>query len=239
MLSAKSFTFQRQSYAALSALVDTNVVLSNSLLHQGKVDEASQILGKIYPADEVNEEVQALRDSVEREKEMEASIGNNMFSKLKGALSDKVVRRGLYAGITVQVAQQFVGINTVMYYSPTIVQFAGFASKSVALALSLVTSGLNAIGSIVSMLFVDRYGRRRLMIVSMCGIITCLIVLAIVFLQASVHAPGISPIESQHFGANTTCPSYLSHVGTPKWGCMQCLKAKCAFCANGPDHVSS
>ena len=99
-----------------------------------------------------------------------------------------MVRRGLYAGITVQVAQQFVGINTVMYYSPTIVQFAGFASNSTALALSLITSGLNVVGTIISVLFVDRYGRRRLMIISMFGIIACLVVLSIVFFEASSYA---------------------------------------------------
>ncbi|KAL0306019.1 UNVERIFIED_CONTAM: Inositol transporter 4 [Sesamum radiatum] len=104
---------------------------------------------------------------------MKSSWGTVSF-KTEGMWGNDVVRRGLYAGITVQVAQQFVGINTVMYYSPTIVQLAGFASNSTALALSLITSGLNAVGSIVSMAFVDRVGRRRLMIISMFGIIICL-----------------------------------------------------------------
>ncbi|CAI0374363.1 unnamed protein product [Linum tenue] len=142
------------------------------LYRENYVHEAKEILEKLYPEDEVDREIQALRESVESERAM-----------LKGAFTDKVVRRGLYAGVTVQVAQQFVGINTVMYYSPTIVQFAGFASKSVALALSLITSGLNAVGSIISMMVVDKYGRRRLMIISMFGIISCLIILAVVFRQ--------------------------------------------------------
>lgn len=30
------------------------------------------------------------------------------------------VRRGLYAGMGIVFSQQFVGINTVMYYSPTL-----------------------------------------------------------------------------------------------------------------------
>ncbi|KAF2306042.1 hypothetical protein GH714_010117 [Hevea brasiliensis] len=178
-------------------------------------------------------------ESVEVEKEMEASTGKDTISKLKGALNDPVVRRGLYAGITVQVAQQFAGINTVMYYAPTIVQFAGFASKSVALALSLVTTGLNAFGSILSMLCVDRFGRRRMMIISMIGIISFLVALAIVFQQASTHAPTLSPVDSQSFGRNFTCQSYLSKVENTKWTCMDCLKAKCAFCANRANEVSS
>lgn len=193
---------------------------------------------KIYPANEVEGEMNLLQQSVETEKAEEAIIGKDTLSRLKGAFSNPIVRRGLYAGITVQVAQQFVGINTVMYYSPSIVQFAGFASKSTALALSLVTSGLNAVGSIVSMAFVDRYGRRKLMIISMFGIISCLVVLSIVFWQASVHAPSISPIESSHFGKNSTCPAYSKAANPSRWNCMSCLKEKCGFCANKGDEVS-
>jgi len=51
-----------------------------------------------------------------------------------------------------QIFQQLVGINTVMYYSPSIVELAGFASHQTALLLSLIVSGLNALGTIVGKL---------------------------------------------------------------------------------------
>lgn len=181
-----------------------------------------------------------MRISVEAEKADENVIGNSLKQKVKGALSNVVVRRGLYAGVTVQVAQQFSGINTVMYYSPTIVQLAGFASNKTAMALSLITSGLNAVGSIVSMTFVDRYGRRRLMIISMIGIIACLVVLSIVFSLAATHSPKVDQFESTHYYAanNSTCPSFVSADNPTSWNCMSCLKAECGFCANGADEVS-
>lgn len=207
------------------------------LYRKNKIDEATAILERIYPSpDHVKEELEALRQSVETEKADEASLGDgSIFMKVRNAWGNDVVRRGLYAGITVQVAQQFVGINTVMYYSPTIVQLAGFASNKTALALSLITSGLNAVGSIVSMLFVDRYGRRRMMLISMIGIIVCLIVLSIMFFAAAAHAPTISRYESTHFGGNSTCSSYVAAPDASSWNCMSCLKASsdCAFCANG------
>ncbi|KAL6562311.1 Inositol transporter 4 [Orobanche gracilis] len=205
------------------------------LYRQDKVKEARAILEKIYPADEVDEELKALQSSIEAEKADQESIGDSLFSKLKHIWGNDVVRRGLYAGITVQVAQQFVGINTVMYYSPTIVQLAGFASNKTALALSLITSGLNAIGSIVSMAFVDRYGRRRLMIISMFGIIICLVALSVLFHEASDHAPKVSSYESLHFGRNNSCSGFLRASQPTDWNCMSCLKASsdCGFCANG------
>lgn len=208
------------------------------LYGQNKIQESRDILAKIYPADEVEKELAALQSSIEAEKSDLKSIGDGFLAKVMSAFRNKIVRRGLYAGITVQVAQQFVGINTVMYYSPTIVQYAGFASNKTAIALSLITSGLNALGSIISMAFVDRYGRRKLMLISMIAIITCLVALAGVFYGAAAHAPRISNFESSHFGGNSTCPSYISASNPSSWNCMTCLKASsdCAFCANGANN---
>lgn len=211
------------------------------MVDQDKVDEARAILEKIYPPDEVEIEIEALRATIEAEKKLQSAGGEgSIFKQVKEAWGNVVVRRGLYAGITVQVAQQFVGINTVMYYSPTIVQLAGFASNKTALALSLITSGLNAVGSLVSMMFVDRYGRRRLMIISMIGIISCLIVLTLVFYRAAATSPDISNVESAHFGRNTTCANYLNAADAASWNCMKCLKSSddCAFCSNRDDLVS-
>ncbi|KAL6200883.1 hypothetical protein ACLB2K_024598 [Fragaria x ananassa] len=231
--------------AGLPAVVQFILMLSlpespRWLYRDNKVDEARAILAKIYPAEEVDDELKALQESVEFEKSEEGAIGKTMLQKVKSCFGNTVVRRGLYAGITVQVAQQFVGINTVMYYSPSIVQFAGFASNQTAMALSLVTSGLNVVGTLISMCFVDRYGRRRLMIISMFGIISCLIVLAGVFYYAASHSPTVSHLESNHFGTNTTCPAYVSAPNPAAWDCMTCLKyTDCAFCSIRGQNVSS
>ncbi|XP_047331461.1 inositol transporter 4-like [Impatiens glandulifera] len=205
------------------------------LYRKHMVHDARAILDKIYLEQEADEEMRAMQLSIEAEEEDEKCIGDSLIARVRSAWGNKVVRRGLYAGITVQVAQQFVGINTVMYYSPTIVQFAGFASNQTALALSLVTSGLNAIGSVVSMAFVDRYGRRRLMIISMFGIIICLVALSVVFYQVADHSPSVSMIESTNFGVNSTCYDYLKASNPADWNCMKCLRASsdCAFCSNG------
>ncbi|CAL5068844.1 unnamed protein product [Urochloa decumbens] len=203
------------------------------LYRKGRIEEAASILRKIYPASEVEQEIDAMRQSIEEEVRLEGSIGEQgLIGKLRKALGSQVVRRGLMAGVIVQVAQQFVGINTVMYYSPTIVQLAGFASNNTAMALSLITSGLNAIGSIVSMFFVDRAGRRRLMLISLVGIVVWLAVLGGTFLGAAHHAPAVSDMENQLFANRTqTCPEFNPNV---HWSCMNCLKAAstCGFCAH-------
>nr|CAD1844079.1 unnamed protein product [Ananas comosus var. bracteatus] len=188
------------------------------LYRKDRKEDAVNILRKIYPPSEVDTEIEALRQSVEAEI---AEEGSHSCST------------GLVAGVLCQVAQQFVGINTVMYYSPTIVQLAGFASNSTALALSLITSGLNAVGSIVSIYFVDRAGRRRLMLLSLVGIVTCLALLGGVFFGAASHSPAVSNVETRLFG-NYTCSDYTPASGI-RWKCTDCLKAAsdCGFCAHG------
>ncbi|XP_008801247.1 probable inositol transporter 2 [Phoenix dactylifera] len=202
------------------------------LYRKERKEEAAEILRKIYPSHELDKEMEALRLSVEAEIAEEGSVdGHGMFNKLKKGMGSTVVRRGLVAGILVQVAQQFVGINTVMYYSPTIVQLAGYASNSTALALSLITSGLNALGSIVSIFFVDRAGRRKLLLLSLIGIITCLALLGGVFFGVASHSPAVE-LTNQVSG-NLTCPDFKPASGTT-WTCMNCVKAAagCGFCAH-------
>ncbi|XP_065005605.1 probable inositol transporter 2 [Musa acuminata AAA Group] len=224
--------------AAVPALVQFLLMLSlpespRWLYRKEREEEAVDILRRIYPAEEVEAEIAALRLSVEAEIAEEGSIGEySLPGKLRKALSNVAVRRGLVAGILCQVAQQFVGINTVMYYSPTIVQLAGFASNSTALALSLITSGLNALGSIVSIYFVDRAGRRRLLLLSLIGIVTCLALLSGVFFGATKHSPAVSKEETQLFG-NYTCPAF-NPISGMEWTCMDCMRAtsECGFCAH-------
>lgn len=203
------------------------------LYRNGKEAEAESILRKIYPADEVGTEIEALKESIEAESKEQGSLESISLTKL---LTTKSVRRGLIAGVGLQIFQQFVGINTVMYYSPTIVQLAGFASNQTALALSLVTSGLNAMGSIVSIYFIDKTGRKKLLVISLVGVILSLALLTAVFHETTSHSPSVSPQETASF-PSYTCPDYQASAN---WNCMQCLKARseeCGFCASGTNKL--
>lgn len=203
-------------------------LISNS---QGREEEAKEILRKIYASEDAEKEIQDLKESVEAEiREKQSAEKINLIKLWK----TKTVRRGLIAGVGLQVFQQFVGINTVMYYSPTIVQLAGFASNKTALLLSLVTSGLNAFGSIVSIYFIDRTGRKKLLIISLCGVIVSLGLLSAVFHETTTHSPIVGPVATSRF-SNFTCPDYKTARDAIAWDCTRCLKASspdCGFCAS-------
>ncbi|KAM3366373.1 hypothetical protein ACQJBY_015663 [Aegilops geniculata] len=201
------------------------------LYRKGRVEEAEAILRKIYMAEEeVTREMQELKESVEAEAR---ERGSSEKVSLTALVKTPTVRRALVAGVGLQVFQQLVGINTVMYYSPSIVQLAGFASNQTALALSLVTSGLNALGSIVSIYFIDRTGRRKLLVISLVGVIASLALLSAVFHQTTTHSPAVGSADTRHFDGSLTCPDY--RTSSSGWDCTRCLKAsstECGFCAS-------
>ncbi|XP_047161916.1 probable inositol transporter 2 [Vigna umbellata] len=217
--------------AAAPALVQVVLMLTlpespRWLYRKGREEEAKAILKKIYPPSEVESEIQALKESVDME--IKESSENVSLIKL---LRTPAVRRGLYAGMGLLIFQQFVGINTVMYYSPTIVQLAGFASNRTALLLSLIIAGLNAFGSIVSIYFIDKTGRKKLALISLCGVVFSLAMLTVSFRESEIHAPMVSAIGTSQF--NNTCPDYKAALNPNEWSCMTCLKASpsCGFCA--------
>ncbi|KAI4297636.1 hypothetical protein L6164_037518 [Bauhinia variegata] len=197
------------------------------LYRKGYKERAEEILRRIYLPDEVEVEMQALSESVTIEmREAETMAKISIITMLKNT----TVRRGLYAGSGSLIFQQLVGINTVMYYSPTIVQLAGFASNQLALLLSLITSAINAIGSILSIVFIDKSGRKKLMLISLVGVVASLVLLTVIFHEAENESPMISNMETLHF--NQTCPSYSDAANPGAWHCTTCLKYKCGFCAS-------
>ncbi|KAK9055973.1 hypothetical protein SSX86_027060 [Deinandra increscens subsp. villosa] len=199
------------------------------LYRKGREDEAITILRRIYPAEDVEAEIEALKDSIEKEVD---ETGSSEKIDMIQLLKTKTVRRGLIAGVGLQVFQQFVGINTVMYYSPTIVQLAGIASNQTALLLSLVIAGLNAFGSIVSIYFIDRIGRKKLLVLSLIGVILSLGLLSATFQETTTHSPPVSGLETAQF-SNFTCPAFESSGPSANWDCMKCLKGShCGFCAS-------
>ncbi|CAK8534551.1 unnamed protein product [Lathyrus sativus] len=218
--------------AAAPAVIQVGLMLTlpespRWLYRKGKEEEAKRIMRKIYEAEDYDDEVQALKESVDME------LKNTEKVSMMQLLKTTSVRRGLYAGVGLAFFQQFIGINTVMYYSPSIVQLAGFASNRTALLLSLITSGLNAFGSILSMYFIDKAGRKKLALISLTGVVVTLVLLTVTFHEAGIHAPMVSVDDSLKFN-NNTCPDFKTAMNNEKWNCMRCLKAtstSCGFCA--------
>ncbi|KAL5703063.1 Integrin alpha chain-like protein (Alpha-int1) [Ranunculus cassubicifolius] len=137
------------------------------------------VLAKIYETDRLEEEIDQLSVASEEE-----SRKSNV--RYWDVFRTKEIRLAFLAGAGLQAFQQLTGINTVMYYSPTIVQMAGFQANKLALLLSLIVAGMNAGGTILGIYLIDKFGCRRLALTSLFGVILSLILLlAAFFFQTS------------------------------------------------------
>ncbi|CAL1404673.1 unnamed protein product [Linum trigynum] len=142
------------------------------LFMQNEDTKAIAILARIYDIDRLEDEIEHLSaSSLEDRKEENAVTYFDVFKT-------KEIRLAFLAGAGLQAFQQFTGINTVMYYSPTIVQMAGFSSNQLALLLSLVVAAMNAAGTILGIYLIDHFGRKKLALSSLSGVIVSLIILS-------------------------------------------------------------
>lgn len=139
------------------------------LVENDQRDRALAVLNKLREPEVATRELQEI-DQV-READTEPSRLSD--------LGQRWVRPALIAGIGVSVLGQASGINTVIYYAPTILKDAGLGTYAAILA----TTGIgvvNVVMTIVGMSLIDRIGRRRLLIVGFSIMTACLIALGIV-----------------------------------------------------------
>lgn len=95
------------------------------------------------------------------------------------------LRNALVIAIGIMFFQQFVGINTVIYYSPKIFLMAGFDGAVSAIGASVGVGVVNLLFTLLSVYFVDRLGRRKLYFLGLSGIVISLSLLATSFIFAA------------------------------------------------------
>jgi sugar porter (SP) family MFS transporter len=131
------------------------------LVEHGREDEALAVLKRARASDEeAEDELGEIREAADQE---------GGVRDLWGAQ----VRPMVAVGLTLAVAQQFIGVNTVIYYSPTILKFTGLGNGS-AITQALSIGLANVVFTILAVLVLDRVGRRPLLIIGTSGCIVSL-----------------------------------------------------------------
>jgi sugar porter (SP) family MFS transporter len=111
--------------------------------------------------------------------EIEASFEHKQASwrELLGPLA----RNALLVGLGLGIFQQFIGINTVIYYAPTILQFSGFRSATVAILATLGVGVVNVGMTVVAVRLIDRVGRRPLLLGGLIPMALALVAIGVAF----------------------------------------------------------
>lgn len=116
-----------------------------------------KILSRVETAEEAQRDLQELREVTETD---DLSFGDLFALRF---------RRPLLIGVLLAIFQQITGVNTIIYYTPTILQMAGFQSASSAILATVLVGAVNLGATIVSLLLLDRVGRRPLLLLGIAG----------------------------------------------------------------------
>jgi len=138
------------------------------LMAHGRADEARRVLARMRGGGDVGAEIDDIRHSL---------------SQQGGGLREVVapaVRPALIIGVVLAVLQQVTGINTVLYYAPTIVEDAGLSSAGASLLATIGVGVANLLATIVALTLIDRLGRRPLLLTSLAGMALSLGMLGVV-----------------------------------------------------------
>jgi SP family sugar:H+ symporter-like MFS transporter len=149
------------------------------LVAQGREPEAANVLTKILGGD-VLTKIEEIRQTVLREREPRFS---DLLSRNGGLL------RIVWIGIGLSVLQQFVGINVIFYYSSVLWRAVGFSEQS-SLTITVITGAVNIITTLIAIAFVDKFGRKPLLIVGSIGMTLTLGTMAYIFGNAPLDAAG-------------------------------------------------
>ncbi|KAF1942359.1 general substrate transporter [Clathrospora elynae] len=173
------------------------------LIKAGQRQQAKTVLGRVYRSDEGGRKlVTAVLKRVEREIEEEvdaAGLRGTMgvaksgwrarVEKVKDNAAQLIVvggnRRALIIACMLQGFQQLCGFNSLMYFSATIFRLVGFQSPTLT---SLSIAITNFLFTLVAFHYIDRIGRRRILLwsvpIMIMGLALCAIAFAFVDLPA-------------------------------------------------------
>jgi sugar porter (SP) family MFS transporter len=155
------------------------------LVAQGRHDDAHEVLLRIV-GDRASHRVAEIRRTVSSERKPK-------LSDLRGD------RFGLlpivWVGMILSMFQQFVGINVIFYYSSVLWRIVGFTEQN-ALLITMITGLTNIVTTLVAIAFIDRFGRKPLLLAGSIGMVVTLGTMAWIFGTSPVNAEGFPVLGS-------------------------------------------
>jgi SP family sugar:H+ symporter-like MFS transporter len=142
------------------------------LVRTGDEEEAREVLDEVTQ-DGAPREEQA-DSKIEEIREVDEKEDAGGFEMLKAAW----VRPALVVAIGLAVFQQFIGINTIIYYAPTTLTSVGFGDEA-AIYANLVIGTLNVVMTVIAIRLIDRVGRKPMLLTGLVGMVTSLTVLGL------------------------------------------------------------
>jgi sugar porter (SP) family MFS transporter len=140
------------------------------LISKSKLEDAKRVLERVRTVSDVGPEIKEIQESMRQQ-------GAGGFT----GLFQPSLRMAFIVGLGLAIFQQTTGINTVIYYAPTIFKFAGIKAAGPAILAGAGLTMLMWCFHILSIFLLDRVGRRPLLLIGVAGQILGLAILGAAF----------------------------------------------------------
>jgi len=186
------------------------------LFSKGRENEALDIFAKVGGAEHAQEEIRSVRENA---KQQDVGVGIS-------ALLSRKMQFVMFIALAIAFFQQITGINAVFYYLPTIFSQAGGGTNAAfkqAIIVGLVNLGM----TFVAIKWVDRLGRKPLLVLGTAGMAASLLTCAWAFhnsnyqltpksykvlVDAKVPADLIEELKQQEPAVFVTDKEFLAHL---------------------------
>lgn len=173
------------------------------LMARDRTDEARTVLQRVGIED-VEQELRAIRDSIDLD-----------HHHVKEPFFQKKYLKPIMLAFLIAMFNQLSGINALLYYSQRIFEMAG-ASADFARLQSVIVGATNLVFTMLAMAVIDRFGRKKLMLVGSVGYIVSLSTVAWAFYTdrggAIVLASFMLFIASHAFGQGAVIWVFISEI---------------------------
>ena len=142
------------------------------LISKNREQEAKNIFEKIEPGSNADAHIKEIKETI------------STPQKAAKTPWQKWMFMPVFVGVGIMFVQICTGINTIIYYTPTIFQIAGFDSHIGALYATIGIGFVNFIMTIVAIATIDRLGRKPLLYIGLWGMFISLLALGSSFAWA-------------------------------------------------------
>ncbi len=139
------------------------------LISKGKIDEAKTIFKKISDGKNIDTQVA----------EIQATLSTS--TKKEKLSFQKWMFMPIFVGVGLMFVQICTGINTIIYYTPTIFNLAGFSDNISAIYATIGVGVVNFLMTFVAIAYADKFGRKPLLYIGLSGMLLSLFALSFSF----------------------------------------------------------
>ncbi|MFT7031764.1 MAG: SP family arabinose:H+ symporter-like MFS transporter [Cyclobacteriaceae bacterium] len=146
------------------------------LIMKGEYEEAMKIMKKFNSTGQVESDVLAIKQSMGSDKKKKRPPISDLFKP--------ELQLVITIGIVVAVLQQITGINSIFFYAPMIFEQSGIGTDT-SFVQAILVGLVNLVFTVLAIMFIDKLGRKPLLVGGVAGITICMFVLAYSFNSAT------------------------------------------------------